>query len=71
MLIIAVVLQLTGPVAVLVFSYGWRKTSLSTSTPNHHMNFYSREPARWTIASLNQICKCLPALQYVIPYGIT
>ena len=59
MLIIAVVLQLTGPVAVLVFSYGWKHATPSEMntqwTTNEYLNFFSREPAKWTMQSLNQL----------------
>lgn len=78
MLIIAVVLQLTGPVAVLMFSYGWRYATLTVMHTDYEvLNFYSllimfqkmidnedqkifhRDPAMWTIDSVNQVCKWL------------
>lgn len=58
-LVIAVIIQLTGPVVVLIFSYGWHSMTPvepSTYAKNSHSH-YVREAARWSMESLNQICK--------------
>ena len=62
-LIIAAIIQLTGPIVVLIFSYGWRTmTPVEPSTyAKNSQSHYVREAAQWSLDSLNQIRKWFSA----------
>lgn len=58
LLIIVMMIQVTGPIAVLVFGYGW-----TSFTKNDNM-YLSRDAAVWNIASLNQFSEYSVATDY-------
>lgn len=58
LLMVAVVIQLTGPIAVLIFSYGWKTVTPTADVSSYSRrshSHYVREAAEWTMKSLNQL----------------